>query len=554
MARIETLLSIARQAGHEPPPLPVATRKRASASAPYDAGGQGTRMLSWQASRLGPTTLLWGNLDQIRSRARDAVRNNPWAASAIDKFESNVIGSGIQPHWQHKDEQIRLKLQKAWNRWCRQADYGGQSDFYGLQALLAREIFEAGEIFIRYRIRPSKDGLFVPLQLQLIEGEQVPVWRNVLPGANGGNMVRAGIEFDGEYRRVAYHMYREHPGETMFFALDALSWISVPASEIRHVFKPLRVGQLRGQPHLTAVLALLYELDQYSDAELVRKKVSAMFAGFIKKAAPEVDVMPPAPSYATAPGTQDPINPAYTPQQDPGTDVAKLEPGTLQQLLEGEDIVFPDVPDSGDFSNFVSAQLHKFAAGVGMTYEQVTMDLRGVNYSSIRAGLLEFRRACEQLQFHVIVHQACEPIKNRWLREAVLCGAVDLPSDYFEDPTPYEECIWVPPGWQWIDPLKENQAAQADVRAGFTSRSRVVRERGEDPSVIDAEQAEERARAARLGITYDSDPNKVLIGRETQPETPTTAKPTPGAEEEEQNAAALAARDIHRPPASRRPQ
>ena len=36
-----------------------------------------------------------------------------------------------------------------------------------------------------------------------------------------------------------------------------------------------RPGQHRGQPWLTQVLVKLYELDQYDDAELVRKKLAA---------------------------------------------------------------------------------------------------------------------------------------------------------------------------------------------------------------------------------------------------------------------------------------
>lgn len=413
----------------------------------------------------------------------------------------------------------------------RQADFGGQLDLYGIQGLVAREIFEGGEVFIRYRLRP-KDDLLVPLQLQLIEGEQVPVWRNILPGKSG-NIVRTGIEFDSEGRRVAYHMYKEHPGETMFYPLDALEWVSIPANEILHVMKPLRIGQLRGQPFLTPVLTLLYELDQYSDAELVRKKVSAMFAGFITKLSPEDQVMPPAPFRPNNPNVEQPLNPSGFQGQDIGTDLAKLEAGTLQQLLPGEEITFPEVPSASDFADFLYVQLHKFAAGVGLTYEQLTGDLRGVNYSSIRAGLLEFRRSCEQFQFNIIVNQFCEPYKNRWLKEAVLSGALDLGGAYFKDPLQFEDVVWVPPGWQWVDPLKEMQAAQMGVRSGFTSRTMVVRETGYDPAQIDAQQAEERARAAKLGIVYDSDPNKVLIGRETQPDAPSQAKPNEETEQQE---------------------
>ena len=498
--------------------------RSASGQVPYDAGGQGRRSYGWQPSRLGQNTLLVTNLEQIRSRAREAVRNNAWAAAAIDRFESNVIGTGIQPHWQHPDPKLRDKIQCAWDRWQAKADYLGQNDFYTMQAIMAREVFEAGEVFVRYRLRPTKDKLFVPFQIQLIEGEQLPVFFNQLGVNSSVNSIRAGIEFDPDMRRVSYRFYAEHPGEAMLYPSDALRYITVPASQIRHDYKPTRAGQLRGEPKMVSVLALLYELDQYEDAAVVKKKIQTMFAAFIQKTAPEVDILP--------------INPADQPTNniatDPGVANAKIETGTLQELLPGEQVVFPNIPGESDLGVFMSWAMHKFAAGVGLTFEQITGDLTGVNYSSIRAGMLEFRRACEQFQMNVIVHQACEPIMQRWLDEAVMCGALTLPG-YFDDPTPYQNVMWVPPGWAWVDPLKEAQAAQMDVRSGFTARSFVVRGKGLDPAVVDATQAAERKHAADLGLVYSSDPGRVMTRGEKNPTLLVDATPDQGDLSDDEN-------------------
>ncbi len=46
-------------------------------------------------------------------------------------------------------------------------------------------------------------------------------------------------------------------------------------------------NKIRREPWLSRVLLKLYELDQYDDAELVRKKTAAMFAGFITRLDPE---------------------------------------------------------------------------------------------------------------------------------------------------------------------------------------------------------------------------------------------------------------------------
>ncbi|HEY4364453.1 MAG TPA: phage portal protein [Bryobacteraceae bacterium] len=478
-------------------------KAKASTATGYDAGGHGRRAFGWNASPLGPNTLLANNLPTLTRRSRDAVRNSAIARSAIDKFESNVIGSGIAPHFLHPDEQIRTAIQTAWDRWVKTADYNGQLNFYGLQALLARELFEAGECFVRFHV--DRDGSF---SIQLIESEQLPIYKIQQATQEGRkNVVKFGIVFDENDRRIGYEMYKGQPFDTIAGSYDATTLMFVPADEMLHVMRPTRAGQLRGEPHMVSVLTLLKQIDDYSDSERERKKVASMFAGFITRLTTDDAILPMAP-----------VSPS-DPNPDPGTDLAKMEPGSFQYLMPGENITFPTLPESKGYAEFMYQELHKFAAGVGLTYEQLTGDLRGVNYSSIRAGVLEFRRACEQYQANVIIHQMAEPVMKRWLRESVLTGALELPDDYFNDPTPYEMATWVPPSWNWIDPAKEMAAYQMAVRSGFTSRTQVVREQGFDPEIIDAQQAQERQRAESLGIIYDSDPNKVLIGRESQPLT-----------------------------------
>jgi len=62
-----------------------------------------------------------------------------------------------------------------------------------------------------------------------------------------GNVIRGGIEFDKISRRVAYHLYREHPGERLMF-FNAGETTRVPANSVLHIYKPLRPGQYRPPP------------------------------------------------------------------------------------------------------------------------------------------------------------------------------------------------------------------------------------------------------------------------------------------------------------------
>jgi len=105
----------------------------------------------------------------------------------------------------HADADLRGEIQALWLRWTDEADASGLTDFYGLQALACRSVMEAGECIIRLRPRLPKDGLSVPMQLQLLEPEHLPSNKN--EKLENGNYIRAGIEFNGIGKRVAYHLY-----------------------------------------------------------------------------------------------------------------------------------------------------------------------------------------------------------------------------------------------------------------------------------------------------------------------------------------------------------
>ena len=533
---------------HDIPATPVITRRAqgpyppqytgyTGTGSPYEATSSGRRLGNWNPTRLGPTTSLWSTRDLMLARCHDEVRNNPLAISAVDNFESQIVGNGIKPKWNNLPEDVKLNIEHEFklSALTNQFDYHGLSDYYGLQALAAREIFEGGEVFVRRHIRPIgwgtnpnvKQPMRVPLQLQLIESEQVPTWLTITatPGtvARPGSVIRTGKEFDKDGRLAAYHMYQEHPGETMYFTSSALKFTRVTSDHMLHVYKPFRAGLLRGQPHLASVLVLLHELAKYTDATVVAKEVQAMFAGFVTRITPDGDVIPTDQiGVVNGAGGNN-----YVP---PGTRLSEAEPGSFNYLQPGEDIKFPNLPQNSDLQTFMSVMLHQFAVGIGATYEQITGDLRGVNLSSIRAGVLDAHRKCEQFIYNVLVTQFCTPTLRWWLDEAVLSGRLVLPG-YAEEPEQYLDITWTPSGWPWLDPRTDVEAKMTAVRCGFTSREAVCAESGEDASAIDQAQVRDNERADNAGLVYDSDPRKILVGREANPQVPEEGAPEASGDE-----------------------
>lgn len=479
----------------------------------HEAAGRGRRALAWMPGNPGAVAAMLATANELRAKSRDLVRRNAWANAALESYVANAVGTGIKPQSMVTDAGLREQIQSLWRDWCEVADASALTDFYGLQALACRAMLEGGEALVRIRYRRPEDGLPVALQLQVLEPEHLPVTMNTT--AENGNLIRAGIEFDRLGRRVAYHLYRSHPDDGSLAPMSGgggMDTVRVDAREILHLYRVLRPGQIRGEPWLARALVKLNELDQYDDAELVRKKTAAMFAGFITRLAPEDNLM--------GEGNSD----------QNGVALAGLEPGTLQILEPGEDVKFSQPADVGaSYADFLRMQFRAVAAAMGVTYEQLTGDLTQVNYSSIRAGLLEFRRRVEALQHGVLVHQLCRPIWQAFLEQAVLEGAIKLPGyarGGISQRREYLAVKWIPQGWQWVDPKKEFDAMVTAIRAGLLSRSEAISSFGYDAEDIDREIAADNARADALGLVFDSDPRHDQVAP-----APTAPIPEPPSQE-----------------------
>lgn len=464
----------------------------------YEGAGTGRRAKGWDAPDAAINSVSLPALSLLRRRSRAATRNDPYAASAISKRVTNLIGTGIVPHPQIQDKELRAELQELWEDWADESDADGRTDFYGQQALISRMVEESGECFIRLRYRRPEDDLTVPLQLQVLPPEFVPIDRNFR--TRTGNTVRAGIEFNAIGQRVAYWMYRENPGDRQTLRTGYNELHRIPADQVLHIYEILEAGQLRGIPRLTPVLLRLKSLDNYDDAVLFRQEVSNLFAGFIVKPAhegpPRVD-----------PVTGEPI----TPDHD-GTPMAALEPGSMQELMEGEQVEFSDPPDAGNtYIDFMRQQLQAAAVGAELPYELLTGDMKDVSDRVLRILLNDFRRRIEQLQFSVYVHQLCRPVRTAWMDAAVLSGAIDLPG--YTDRKQrrnYQRTRWIPQGWAYHHPVQDVQGKVMEINAGLLSRSEHTLRTGYDAEVIDNENAQDNQRARELGLSYNTDTSAEL--------------------------------------------
>lgn len=467
----------------------------------YNAAGMGRRLSTWFTTGSGPNAALLSSLNVLRDRSRDAVRKNVYAASVIETIVSNTVGAaGVNPQCIAPDETFRKAAHQLWWDWSDEADADWRLDLYGLQSLVMRSVATAGEVFVRFRVRRPSDGLSVPLQLQLLEAEHCPIDRNVI--LDDGNRVQAGIEFNNWGQRVAYWMYPRHPGESVTNTAPGVvnELVRVPAEDILHIFLPLRPGQLRGEPWLTRALIKIKDLEDYDDAELMRKKVAAAFVGFVERP----DEALPTTFGETA---VDDVDEAAA-----GVTAAVIEPGTLLDLKPGEKITLAEATDvGGQYEVFMKQQARMIATATGTLYEELTGDYSQGNDRTLRAALNAFQRRCEMWQHHVLAFSFCRPVWNRWVDMGVFAGALKRPARIAD--RDLRRVKWQPQPWRYLHPVQDVEAQVATIRAGLATRSQMVSERGYDAQQLDEENKADNDRADALGLKYDSDGRQTKSGK-----------------------------------------
>lgn len=295
---------------------------------------------------------------------------------------------------------------------------------------------------------------------------------------SGGGWIWSGIEYNAIGQRVAYWLFPEHPGEVASFRRRSLESKRVPAQYIQHIYEKLRPGQSDGVPRFGASMLRMRDLDDYEEAELVRKGFEACFAAFV----------------IGKEGGRTLGQSAVDPQS--GKRVESISAGMVAYVDDASDVRFGQPAASGGYGEYTRGHLHAIAAGAGTTYEAMTGDLSQINFTSHRAGLLEFRRLTEVWQWLTFIPMHGSRTLRSWERQARIAGKVKSPKPIAP--------IWTPPKWDWVDPLKEVKAVREEIAGGLSSLSEKLRARGYDPDEVFAEIGQDvQALASAAGIPAD---------------------------------------------------
>jgi len=435
----------------------------------YAGAEQSDLLMDWIVGGLTANQELRGDLRLLRNRARDLAKNEATTRQYLRLLRNNVIGpTGIKMQARCRYSNGNLKkplndqLEMAWKQWCKRPTVDGRGSLITLQNLLLRTVAQDGEAFLLQHEGFDNAHAYAveAIDAALIDHE---LSRTVRDGANA---IDLGIERDAFGRRVAYWL-RPTPTDRARRRIDA--------KRMLHLYIPELVDQVRGASWLNAAVKPLRHLDGYCEAELVAARASAAKLGVAK------------------------ANDLFNPDAKLDDVKMRFRAGTLHLLPPGYELQdwSPDHP-SDAFPNFTKSVLRQTACALGVSYNALANDLEGVNYSSMRSGLLIERDEWRGLQTWWM-EEFLQPIFEAWLRSALFVGAVTgIPG---QAPTPdMYEVKWLPRGWAWVDPLKDVQASILAINNALASRDEILAETGGDFEEILEQLADEEKMLDAAGI------------------------------------------------------
>lgn len=442
-------------------------------------GGAGSRLTQdWIfAATRSADQEVHGDLRVLKNRARDLSRNNPHAHRFKRLLSYNVAGPhGIRLQAKVRnakgelDRRTNGEIEGAWSRWCKAKNCtaDGRLSFAQVQRLYMETLAVDGEVLLRMLPGFANEFGFA---VQVLDTDLLDHEYN-RPAGSATNEIRMGVEIDKWGRPVAYHIWDRHPNESL--ARDRQRLV-IPADQIVHDFISDRAGQTRGVTWYASVLLRAKMLDGYEEAVVVGARAGATNMGFFK------------PNE----------NAAHVDPNDGGEIPFEAEPGTFKTLPMGYDFekYDPSQPTTS-FNEFDKAMLRSIAVGLEASYHSLTGDLTDVNYSSIRQGKVDERDVWQVLQQR-LVENLLERLYPEWLKWADTLGALSLPA---RNMARRENVVWRSRGWDWVDPLKDIQAASLAIALGVTSRTRICAERGVEFEDVIEELAEEKRLAESYGI------------------------------------------------------
>ena len=450
----------------------------------------------WATSTGQIDTDLRGDLVALRSRSRELCKSNDYAKKYLRLLIQNVVGSEgfilqVKSYeWRKRkngsftkvfDEVANRIIEEQWwkwgnKRWC---EITGKLTFRQLCNVAIESVARDGEVL--FRKIPNSTVNPHGFTLQIIPADYLDAAYN--EELKDGNYIRMGIEYNRNGKPVAYHITKTLPSKELFNVVITGEKERITADQIIHLFYQEHPVQSRGYSWLTQSMWKLWQLGKFEEASVVNARVSAAKMGFFKD--------------STGEGIDDEF------QEENGQLIDSVEPGYMGYIGQKEFVPFDPKFPTDQYAGFTKSMLRAIASGLGVSYNTLCNDLEGVNYSSIRAGLIDEREFYKDIQGW-FRDSFLVPVFEEWLKMILLKPDINLPADKYDK---FNEPTFVGRRWPWVDPLKDIQANKLAIEQGLKTRQQIISEQGGDfMDVVEALRYEQEI-LQQYGITI-GEPNE----------------------------------------------
>lgn len=428
---------------------------------------------TWNPLSNDADTELSYDLDTLRDRSFDLIKNAPLAGTAIETVSTHVVGSGLKVRPQIDEvvlnmsddeaeewEAIALREFDLFEKHC---DSARQHTFGWLQELAFRNALAAGDIFAPLPMISRPESPY-KTKIQLIEGARISN-----PNRQGDSAkLISGIKKDDDGNPLSCFIANQYPGN--IYNIGAAEWKEYKfygpngRRNILHLFKATRIGQTRGEPYLSAVIEPLKQISRLTEAELMASVVQGMFTIFIKSENQSEDGN--ALGLPEAEGNDGSDDKSY-----------EMGYGKVVEMSSGDSIesANPSRPNA-NFDPFFKAIVQQIGARLGVPCEMLLQQYT-TSYVAARAAILQAWKFFK-IRRQWLVDYFCQPVYEAFMDEAVSTGRINAPG-YFEDPIirqAYLGTVWIGPPQGMIKEKEEAEAAKIMVEEDFKTRDEVTAE------------------------------------------------------------------------------
>lgn len=425
---------------------------------------------------------------------RWTVNNHGMAARIVRGTARFAVGNGLVPQAQTTDfawnKQAELWFEDRYGSAPWAFDRSGQFDFYTCQTALIESMLTDGEVFAQL----VRSGAGLPM-VRFVTSDSVRsdtyLDRDTIDG----------VQLDASGRPLAF----------LFHDYTTGAGTPVPADDVIHLFRPHRIGAIRGVSWLGTAVSRFQAMREMFELEIAAVRLNQKVGITVESESGNVG-----------------LGSTITRDLPDGSkmQVDELFPGVgMLKLKKGERAVAHEFNrPNQNFRDFIGMLARECAYSVGVSPE-IIWDMAGLGGTASRQALIDADVFFGSIRL-LVETRFCSRFWRYAIWHAMKAGELPYPGeDWFR-------CSWVGPQKLTVDNGRDGRLRLELVRAGLLSRRQYFNELGQDSEQETEDIIRDAARRKKLIDRIAAEEGVTLTEQEVFP-------PAPGSNPVQQAATAL---------------